>query len=110
MRVAARVPSDQQLCFEHKFHWVFRMKPVGGFTARNSLRKKRRYWRYCRPDDSCQRQSLGLQPASPHIPRCPDRYHRCTSIRESWTSELLYETVFNWSRGNLCIGTEVASF
>src|SRR5438067_12912033 len=27
----AKVPSDQQLCFEHKqVHWVFRMKPVGG--------------------------------------------------------------------------------
>src|SRR6266550_2417674 len=90
MRVAAKVPSDQQLCFEHKFHWVFRMKPVGEFTARNSLRKKRRYLHCCQPDESCQRQSLGLQPASPHILRCPDRYHRCTSTGEGGTLELLY--------------------
>src|SRR2546427_12928912 len=49
------------------------------FTDRNALRKKRRYLHCCQPDESCQRQSLGSQPASPHIQRYPDRYHRCTS-------------------------------
>src|SRR5438477_3427568 len=60
------------------------------FTARNSLRKKRRYLHCCQPDESCQRQSLGLQPASQHILRCPARYHRCTNTGEGGTLELLY--------------------
>src|SRR5207245_6360972 len=67
------------------------------FTARNSLRKKRRYWRYCRPDESCQRQALGLQPASPHILRCPDRYHLSTNIGGDRTSQLLYEQILSWA-------------
>src|SRR6266700_1549103 len=48
-------------------------------TARNSLRKKRRYLHCCQLDESYQRQSLGLQPASPHILRYPDRYRLCTT-------------------------------
>src|SRR5439155_6508552 len=60
------------------------------FTARNLPRKKRRYWRYCQPDESYRRQSLGLQPASQHILRCPARYHRCTSTGGGGTLELLY--------------------
>src|SRR5437764_3902224 len=85
MRVAAKVPSDQQLCFEHKqVSLSVRGETCWRVTARNSLRKKRRYLHCCQPDESCQRQSLGLQPASQHILRCPARYHRCTSTGGRW--------------------------
>src|SRR5438552_17044869 len=91
MRVAAKLPSDQQLCFEHKqVSLSVQNETCWRVTARNSLQKKRRYLHCCQPDESCQRQSLGLQPASPHILRCPDRYHRCTSTGEGGTLELLY--------------------
>src|SRR5438034_2662042 len=35
-------------------------------------RRRTHYWRCCRPDESCRQRAPRLQPASPHIPRCPD--------------------------------------
>src|SRR2546426_5023647 len=34
-------------------------------------RRRRHYWRCCRLDESCRQRVPRLQPASPHIPRCP---------------------------------------
>src|SRR6266496_5615369 len=74
------------------------MKPgLASFTEGCLRRRRRRYWRYCRPDESCRQQALGLQPASPHILRCPDRYHRSTNIGGDRTSQLLYEQILSWA-------------
>ena len=89
MRVATKVPSDQQLCFEHKF--------IGSCLRRRRMH----YWRCCRPDESCRRRAPKLQPASPHILRCPDRYHRSTNIGGGCTLTTPLRTSFELVWGGL---------